>query len=282
MTRRHALAGFTLVEMIVSIVVMGIIAGMVAVFIKSPVEGYFATTRRAQLSEAADAALRFIARDLQAALPNSLSVSGAGPYALSFLTINSGGRYREYPQVSGSGTPLSFGQGISAFDVIGASATSTTTTARGIATHGRVVVGNLSSGVSSCNSSGTAFAANSVDASLSGSSVTFSPTHIFPDGCNLQAATVQDDSGTPGNEINDRGFGRMFFVDSTPVVYTCGAGVLTRNGVTVVTGSDVVDCLMTWDISTNSLVQTISILLTLGRDGENIPLLRQIHVVNEP
>lgn len=274
------MTGFTLIEMIVAITIMGIVAGMLAVFIRSPVEGYFATVRRAQLTEEADASLRFMARDLQAALPNSIQVSG-GPatYSLSFLPINSGGRYREYPTGTGTGTPLRFGQAVTSFDAIGASAEATTTTARGTATSGRAVVGNLSSGVSNCNSTASAFASNSQTATLSGSTVTVT-SHTFPEACNLQASTVQDNTSTTNNEANDRGFGKLFFVGTTGVSYSCGTAGLTRNGVAL--ASHVTACTIGYDVSTNAQVQTVSVRLTLSRDGESVELLRPVHVVNEP
>lgn len=277
---QRSVAGFTLIEMIVAMTIMGIVAGMVAVFIRAPVEGYFDTVRRAQMTEEADAALRFMARDLHAALPNSLKVTG-GPstYSISFLPINSGGRYREYPTDTGTGTPLQFGQPITSFDAIGASAQATTTTARGTATTGRIVVGNLGEGVLSCNSKASAFADNSEVASLSGSTVTVT-NHTFPEACNLQAATVQDNASTTNNEANDRGFGKLYFVGTSAITYSCGVGGLSRNGVPV--ASHVTACAVGYDVSTNALIQTVSVSLTISRDSESVKLLRQFHVVNEP
>jgi len=97
--------GFTLVEMIVVIVITGIIGGMVAMFIRAPVQGYVDSARRAGMTDIADTALRRIMRDLRLALPNSVRVntSGSGAstiYYLDFLSTSSGGRYR----TSGAGT----------------------------------------------------------------------------------------------------------------------------------------------------------------------------------
>ena len=64
--------GFTLVEAIMMIVITGIIAGMVAVFIRSPVDAYLAAERRAAMTDEADLAARRMARDFRAALPNSI------------------------------------------------------------------------------------------------------------------------------------------------------------------------------------------------------------------
>jgi MSHA biogenesis protein MshO len=85
--------GFTLVEAVMVIVLTGIIAAVVAVFIQGPVQGYFDTVRRSQSSDVADFALRRIARDLQTALPNSMR-NDPSQYFLEFLPVRSAGRYR--------------------------------------------------------------------------------------------------------------------------------------------------------------------------------------------
>ena len=64
--------GFTLIEAIVVIVITGIIASMVAVFIRTPVDGYLDAERRAGLTDIADTAVRRMARDIRLALPNSV------------------------------------------------------------------------------------------------------------------------------------------------------------------------------------------------------------------
>jgi len=88
-------AGFTLVEAILVIVITGILAAVVAVFIVKPVQGYFDSVRRAELSDAADNALRRIARDARGALPNSLRQpdDGTGSRCFEFLPVAGGGRY---------------------------------------------------------------------------------------------------------------------------------------------------------------------------------------------
>src|SRR3990172_867080 len=86
--------GFTLVEAVMVIVLTGVIAAVVNVFIQGPVQGYFDTVRRSQASDVADFALRRVARDLQTALPNSMRSTDANNYFLEFLPVRSAGRYR--------------------------------------------------------------------------------------------------------------------------------------------------------------------------------------------
>ena len=86
--------GFTLVEAVVVMVVTGIIAGIMVLFISRPVNSYVDSAARADLGDAADLALRRMARELRAAVPNSvrLSVVGGVSY-LEFIPTRAGGRY---------------------------------------------------------------------------------------------------------------------------------------------------------------------------------------------
>lgn len=84
--------GFTLVEAILVIVIIGIIGAIVAVFIRAPIQGYADTAARAAASDEADLALRRIARDLRLALPNSVRVNDDRS-AVEFLLTKTGGRY---------------------------------------------------------------------------------------------------------------------------------------------------------------------------------------------
>ena len=116
-TRICAQRGFTLVEAIVVIVITGIIAAGVAVFIRAPVEGYVDSVARAELTDAADTALRRLSRDVNSALPNSLR-QGPGAACIEFLPALGGGRYRVAPRADGTGNILDFTQNDPSFDVL--------------------------------------------------------------------------------------------------------------------------------------------------------------------
>jgi MSHA biogenesis protein MshO len=107
--RRTTSLGVTLVEMIVVITITGIIASVVAVFIRRPMEQYVDSARRAQLTDLADTAVRRLTRDLRTALPNSIRVSLVGTVTyLEYLETRTGGRYRgeipDTPVASGATT----------------------------------------------------------------------------------------------------------------------------------------------------------------------------------
>ena len=109
-------AGFTLVEMIMVIVITGIIGGMVAMFLKAPIQQYMDVARRAELTDIADTAVRRMARDVRIAVPNSVRTAGCGGTpCVEFLPTIDGGRYR----ASGPGDTLIFDGTDTAFDVIG-------------------------------------------------------------------------------------------------------------------------------------------------------------------
>ncbi len=103
------MAGFTLVESVMVIVITGILAAVVAIFIRAPVQGYFDTVRRAELTDHADLALRRITRDVRLALPNSVRLRTEGNvHYIEFIMTRSGGRYRDVSDGSTGGDFLSF------------------------------------------------------------------------------------------------------------------------------------------------------------------------------
>lgn len=112
--------GFTLLEAIVAIVILGILGGVVAVFIKSPIDAYIAQTNRALLTDAADGAIRRITRDVASALPNSLRTTTlASTSCIELLPVLGGGRYRYQDSSGGGADILDFTASDTSFDVLG-------------------------------------------------------------------------------------------------------------------------------------------------------------------
>ncbi|MFG6413290.1 type II secretion system protein J [Roseateles sp. DC23W] len=110
--RRHGGArGFTLIEAVMVIAITGVVVAMVAIFIVPATTAYFASSARAQLTDEADTALRRIARDLAAALPNSARISGS---SLELIPVSGAARYAVE-----SGNALAFGTADNNFDIVG-------------------------------------------------------------------------------------------------------------------------------------------------------------------
>jgi len=64
--------GFTIIEMVIAITILGIIGGLSALIIDRTVDGYDATARRAKLHSGVRLAVDRIAREARHALPNSV------------------------------------------------------------------------------------------------------------------------------------------------------------------------------------------------------------------
>jgi MSHA biogenesis protein MshO len=110
--------GVTLIELVVVIVVTGILAAGVALFLQRPMEGYIDAGRRATLTDEADTTLRRITRDLRNALPNSVRVDVSGKF-VEFIETTGGARYRAEVVNGGGGDILDFTAADTTFDVLG-------------------------------------------------------------------------------------------------------------------------------------------------------------------
>ena len=93
--------GFTLVELVMVIVITGILAATLVVFLKPAIDSYVDTRRRADLTDMADTALRRMAQDIRSAVPNSVRVHGDQCFEL--LPTSGGGRYRLAPDTTPAG-----------------------------------------------------------------------------------------------------------------------------------------------------------------------------------
>ncbi|MBL8342580.1 MAG: type II secretion system protein [Rubrivivax sp.] len=87
--------GFSLVEMVISIALIGVIAVMATPLIRLPLAAWSDASRRADLVQAAQAANAQLAQDLQRALPGSVRLRTLGPRVLiEMLDVRAQGRYR--------------------------------------------------------------------------------------------------------------------------------------------------------------------------------------------
>jgi MSHA biogenesis protein MshO len=282
--------------MIMVITITGIIASMVAVFIRAPVDGYVDSARRAELTDQADAALRRISRDVRLALPNSLRVmetngtttnfgtcGTAGFFCyIEFIMTRSGGRYRDPSDGSTAGDFLSFTDAADmTFDALGGAA---------MAISDYIVVYNLGAGSNPANAYNYDTATNTCRVggcnvariTALGANVTLgtnpfaaqvpplpSPSarfQVVP--ANEQAVTFMCATSQPSHLDRFSGYG-FNAVQAVPGVNPASlAGSAT--------------CNVTYAANATGRNGILYINLTLTSGGENVTLFNQIHVDNSP
>lgn len=260
MRMRRAQSGFTLVEAIIAIVITGIVAGVVGMFIRTPIQQYTDMANRAALTDAADTALRRIGRDLRRALPNSVRLSGNT--TMEFLQTRTGGRYavpNQVPVLEYTGTT---------FNVLPGSMITLPLANEYVVLYNQGIEGL------------SAYAGNNIErvTGATASSVTLASAFAFP-------------QGSPGYR---------FQVVDTPVTYRCdtAAGTLTRYWGYAITStqpnppsgggtqsallaSSVSSCAFTY-AQVNETLGLVAMTLSLTRNNETVTLYHEVHVNNIP
>lgn len=103
--------GFTIIELVVTMVVLSVLAVTVAGFIRPTVDSYFAVQQRTDLADQADQAIRRAIGDVRSSVPNSLRVPNSQCFEM--VPTVGGGRYRMGPDVTND-TPAGCASGSSA------------------------------------------------------------------------------------------------------------------------------------------------------------------------
>jgi MSHA biogenesis protein MshO len=284
-------AGFTLLEAILTIAITGIVAGMVAVFLRQPIDAFVDSGRRAELTDAADTALRRIARDVRRAVPNSLRVAeAAGVHYIELIPARSGGRYRvdESCFASGCGSLSTMGSLVD--DASGLPAICTGAgTPPGCLLADRIVIYNAYN-----NAGGDCAVDNpSVYCEFAGGDNTSAITAVTPGG-DTDVIAFAANRFVPANGSA----AARFQVAEGPVTYACdpGSGRLTRHagyalaavqptppsgGSTALLADGITGCSLSYAGAFQRWA-LLSMQLTLARAGESITLFQQVHVDNAP
>jgi len=116
-TRQRA---FTLVEMVITMVIAGILLAAVAFFLRGPMQAYLDVANRGAMLDTMDTALRRMDRDMRLALPNSARVSSGASSCVELIPTKTGGRYRAAVDSGGNGDILDFTTADTSFDMFGA------------------------------------------------------------------------------------------------------------------------------------------------------------------
>jgi MSHA biogenesis protein MshO len=268
-------SGFTLVEAVIVIAITGIISAVVAVFIKAPVQGYFDASRRAEMTDVADTALRRISRDLRRALPNSVRVAG-GNTAIEFLQTRAGGRYRsERCATTAENDILDFNNPTdTTFELLGPPIT--------FNSGDQIVIYNL--GIDGANAYQGNTGANHVMRALD---------NVAGVGTTTTVRIISNKSFPFDSPSHS------FQVVDTPVSYLCNSGTLTRYAGYPIsylqpalpidfpagTGARLANnanCTFTYVAGVTERSGLVSMQLSITQGGETVTLYHQVHVSNVP
>ena len=254
-----------------TIAVAGIVFAAVALFLQRPVQGYLETTRRAEISDIADTALRRMQRDLRLALPNSVRVDATGRY-LEFLITSGGGRYRGVADQAGAGNVLDFAApaGDASFDVIGAMPS--------VSSSQQIVIFNLGTGFDGADAYQATGNNRAAIATSSGSTITLSAAKVFPYASPGQRFHVIDHAVTYECDPTSRVVRRYWNYGINASQSTPPTG-----GSNAVLATQVSDCGFTYN--PNELLQrygTVAIRIALANGDEILTLQGQAHVPNIP
>jgi MSHA biogenesis protein MshO len=282
---RVAQRGFTLIELIMVIVIMGVVGGMVSVFMKGPIDAYISGGRRAALTDTADTTVRRMARDLHRALPNSIRTNVTNT-CLEFVPTRTGGRLR----AQGSGALVRDGNtSVSSFNMLGDNATfagALLPADQKIATGDLVVIYNLGPGQTGADvyaTSNANYAAVTSVGAVSGNetSININPTVFAP----VLADTVRFQVVPVAEQM-------VSYVCSAGTLYRTASSALTATASCTISGAKIatnVDCAHTsFSISDsgNALNRNalVSMRLTLQDSSatESVTLQHEVHVDNTP
>ncbi|MFW5442933.1 MAG: prepilin-type N-terminal cleavage/methylation domain-containing protein [Methylococcaceae bacterium] len=274
MTRLRA-KGFSLIELVIVIVVVGVLSTMTTNIITLPVKGYIDLERRTTLVDTAEMTLRRMQRDIRRSLSNSIRITGGT--SLELLHIADGGRYRAKLASDGSGDILDFTgtEAVSSnksFDVLGILAA---------VPSGSVVIYNLDS-----VSTGTTSDPNAYDGDN---------RRTIDNTSTVNKVVLTSATPFPFTSPQQR-----FFIVDTPITYSCVSGELRRYDNTIDAGytiggattslnykiqakSAVLSCSFSYDPGTAARAGLVTIEITLTDDaGESTKLIYQVHVDNLP
>ncbi|HET6725126.1 MAG TPA: prepilin-type N-terminal cleavage/methylation domain-containing protein [Gammaproteobacteria bacterium] len=274
-------SGFTLIEIIVVIIVLGILGAISVTFINYTVDGYVAQTRRAALVDDTTLVLSRMARDIRSALPNSVRVDPAN-HAIELLHVCAAGRYRDGPGSSGANNysgaqyRLQFNRADDQFNIAGT--------------------------LDACNPAAThAVVYNIGIAGADAYSVGGTPNVITPDGTTIAIDDAPPEAHitlAPAFQFKYQSPGQRIYFINTPISWACdpASNTLTRySGYPInaaqsipaaafgaLATNDVAGCNFQYTAGTTQRAGVATLSLTLTRDGESVRLLDQVHVVNAP
>lgn len=284
---RHS-SGFTLVELVITLAVSGIVVSFVAMFIAGPVQAYADQTRRVQLVDLAESSLRRIARDIRRALPNSVRIAGAGSVvALEMLNTVDGVRYRAGPPPANPARVLDLTAPDDAFNSIGrftGVSKPFSSTSYFLSIYNVGVPGADAYGLANVITPPGTQIDIDADAIPDEDSVTLSPAFRFAFGSPAQRLFLIDG---PVSYLCDSASGTLlrywgYTIAADQTTRDSAAELLAAGASATVIANRVSNCRVDYSEGTAQRAGLVSLELAVSDSGESVSLLHQVHVDNVP
>jgi MSHA biogenesis protein MshO len=285
--QRAGALGFTLIELVITIAVGSVVVAFMSMFIVMPMNAYTAQTRRAALVDASDSALRFMARDLRSALPNSVrtATNGGNVTAIELLATADGARYQDNGPVANPALALDFTTADGAF------ATTVPFTQLTLPwSSGAYYLSIYNVGVPGANAYNLA---NVI--TPAGTTITISAGAAANQNLVTLAPAFQFSFGSPEKRV---------YLVSGPVSYLCdtSAGTLTRYSgyaiqsaepiaaaafsgagtTSALVASNVTSCNFAYTPGTAQRNALTTLEIQITQSGESVQLVNEVQVVNAP
>ena len=280
--------GFTIVELVITMVLSTIVVAFMSQVIAGPVQGYVDQTRRAELVDLADNSLRRLARDVHGSLPNSVRVHTNGSVvALELLASVDGGRYRDTPPPAGADNHLDFAGLDDQFNVIGGFANVAkpfSSSTHYLAVYNVGVPGADAYGLSNViTPAGTTI---TIDASgTSGEDrVQLSPGFKFAFGSPDKRVFLVEG---PVTWLCDSATGTLYRYSGYAIAGSqasrdTGPELAAAGGIGSLVAENISSCGFTYTAGTAQRAGLLTAALSIEDQGESVTLLHQVHTDNVP
>ena len=277
--------GFTLIELIIVILLVGILSGTLFMVLRGPMQAFIDVEKRTRLVDIADTALQRMTREIRLALPNSIRVTG-GNTVVEFLRTLDGGRYRAKPGGAGPavcGGPvaqdrLNFALATDCFEVLGA------------LTNFALIVTGATQAQCLASTADCLVIYNTGQLNADA----YSGDNIAVITPNFLTANSIEFAGAPPFPF--RSPRQRFFIVDTPVSFVCNGGEIRRiddypidTGVGAATGdllvNQVTACSFTYNPGSATRAGLVTLSITIQDTtltGASVTLLQQVHVYNQP
>ncbi len=290
--------GFTLIEFVIVIILMGIIGGAILTILSGPMRLFVQVEQRATLIDVAETALLRMTREIRLAVPNSVRINGT---SIEFLRTLDGGRYRSKVHPGGAATPcgsindnrLSFSNDSDCFEVLGS-------------------LGNLPVSPATGNNQSDCVDQSALclvvfNTGQSGANVYTLDNIAAVSAITTNSVTFDNSGDVPGFKFPNKSPRQRFQVVDTPVSFVCNIGtnnirryaeydisstqpVTPANFTSLSASQDnllanmITACSFSYNAGTASRAGLVTLSITVKDNDLNqeVTLLQQAHVDNQP